>query len=134
MITSRSRVIGRVCVGAALVLLARMPSPSVDVRAQGQPVRPAVVRPQPQLSAAEALRRGEYARAIEAGRIDLAAAPQSAPALALLVRAFLETGAHTDAEEAARAFISRTPKASDAWYTLGDALAARGRRTEAEAA
>lgn len=134
MSRSCTRVVARAWVAAAFLLLARVSPLPAEVRAQGQPVRPAGARPMPPLSAAEALRRGEYARAIEAGRGGLVAAPQSAPALALLVRAFLETGAHAEAEEAARAFISRNPKASDAWNTMGDVLVARGRRTEAEAA
>ena len=107
---------------------------STPVHAQGLSVPLPAARPQAKLSAEEALRRGEYARAIEAGRADLAAAPQSLPALSVVVRALLETGAHAEAEEAVRAFISRNPKAGDAWNTLGDVLVARGRRVEAEAA
>jgi len=127
--------LGRVAVLAALGL-----SPigtgvlSTPARAQGLSVPLPTARPKPKLSAAEALRRGEYARAIEVGRADLAAAPQSMPALSLLVRALIETGAHAEAEEAVRAFIARNPRASDAWSPLGDVLVMRGRRTEAEAA
>jgi tetratricopeptide (TPR) repeat protein len=104
------------------------------VRAQGLSVPLPATRPQSKLSAIEALRRGEYERAIEAGRADLAATPQSLPALSLLVRALLETGAHGAAEEATRTFITRNAKAADAWNVLGDVLVARGRRIDAEAA
>ena len=108
--------------------------PASPVRAQGLSVPLPRARPQPTLSAAEALRRGEYARALEAGRADLVAAPQSMPALSLFVRVLMETGAYAEAEETVRAFISRNPKTSDAWNELGDVLVARGRRVEAEAA
>lgn len=107
---------------------------STPVHAQGLSVPLPRARPQSTLSAAEALRRGEYARALEAGRADLAAAPQSMPALAAVVRALMETGAYAEAEETVRAFISRNPKTGDAWNSLGDVLVARGRRGEAEAA
>jgi len=114
----------------AVVLIAL----GAQAHAQGLSVPLPAARPQARLSAAEALRRGEYARALEAGRADLAAVPQSLPALSVVVRAFLETGAHAEAEEAVRAFISRNPRAVDAWNALGDVLLARGRRAEAEAA
>ncbi|HRB12769.1 MAG TPA: tetratricopeptide repeat protein, partial [Vicinamibacteria bacterium] len=120
---------------SASVLLAVVLIPhGAQAHAQGLSVPLPAARPQARLSAAEALRRGEYARALEAGRADLAAVPQSLPALSVVVRAFLETGAHAEAEEAVRAFISRNPRAVDAWNALGDVLLARGRRAEAEAA
>ena len=135
MIRSRHRILRAAPVVAAAALSAigvRMrPAP---VRAQGLSVPLPAARPQPKLSALEALRRGDYERAIEAGRADLAAAPQSLPALSLVVRALLETGARGEAEEAARTFISRNPKAPDAWSILGDVLVTRGRRPDAEAA
>ncbi len=120
----------------AALLLALMGTSmrATPVRAQGLSVPLPRARPQPILSAAEALRRGEYARALEAGRADLIAAPQSMPALSTVVRALMETGAYGEAEEAVRAFISRNPKTNDAWNSLGDVLVARGRRGEAEAA
>jgi tetratricopeptide (TPR) repeat protein len=90
--------------------------------------------PPPQLSAVDALKNGQYERAIEAGKADLRAAPQSLPALSTLVRALLETGAHGEAEDTARAFIARNTKSGDAWNVLGEVLAIRGRLPEAEAA
>ena len=111
---------------------------SVGAEALQAPVRPqvppAAARLQANLSAAEALRRGQYERAIEAGRTDLAASPQSLPAITLLVKALLETGAHAEAEETTRAYLSRNSRTSDAWAVMGDVLVVRGRRAEAEAA
>ena len=86
------------------------------------------------LSAVEALRRGQYGRALEASRTDLAASPQSVPALLVLIRALLETGAHGEAEDTVRNFLSSNPKAADAWNAMGDVLVVRGRRADAEAA
>jgi tetratricopeptide (TPR) repeat protein len=110
---------------------------SKESAAAFQSASPGFFRPAPlpqALSAAEALRRGQYEGALEAGRADLAKDPQSFPALSVLTRALLETGAQGEAENVVRAFITRNSKASDAWNVLGDVLAARGRRTEAEAA
>ena len=70
------------------------------------------------LSAVEALRRGQYGRALEASRTDLAASPQSVPALLVLIRALLETGAHAEAEDTVRNFLSKNPKAADAWNAI----------------
>ncbi len=125
---------GRASVLAVLLFAIGALGRSAPVRAQGLSVPLPAARPQARLSATEALRRGEYARALEAGQADLAAAPRSLSALSVVVRAFLETGAHAEAEEAVRAFISRNPRAGDAWNALGDVLVARGRRAEAEAA
>jgi tetratricopeptide (TPR) repeat protein len=86
------------------------------------------------LSATEALRVGQYDRAIEAGRAELLAAPQSVPALSTLVRVQAETGALAAAEDTVRAFISRNSRSGDAWDVLGDVLVRRGKRAEAEAA
>lgn len=118
----------------AVLLLSSAPVVSPAVRAQGLSVPLPTARPQTRLSASEALRRGEYARAIEAARADLTTTPGSLPALSRLVAALLETGAHASAEETTRAFLARNASASDAWNTLGDVLVARGRRGEAEAA
>ncbi|MEO8501777.1 MAG: tetratricopeptide repeat protein [Vicinamibacteria bacterium] len=84
------------------------------------------------LSAADALRRGQYARAVEAARADLAAAPGSLPALSILVSAYQETGAYPEAEDTVRAFIGGHSKVGDAWNLLGDVLVTRRRRAEAE--
>lgn len=92
------------------------------------------LRPAAFLSAAEALRRGQYDRALEAGRAELLAAPQSVPTLSILVRAHSETGAYAEAEATARGFISRNSRSGDAWDVLGDVLVRRGKRTEAESA
>jgi len=102
--------------------------------ARGTQVPAQTPGPEPRLSATEALKTGQYDRAVEAGRAGLLAAPQSLPALTLLVRALLETGAHAEAEGAVRAFISRNSRASDAWNLLGEVLVVQGRRTEAETA
>ncbi len=109
-------------------------APGSSVRAQGRPVAAPAVRPVETLSAVEALRRGQYGRALEASRTDLAASPQSVPALSVLIRALLETGAHAEAEDTVRNFLSGNPKASDAWNAMGDVLVVRGRRADAEAA
>lgn len=90
--------------------------------------------PQPRLTASQALRVGQYERALEAARADLRAAPQSLSALSVLVRVLIETGGYAEAEEAVRAFTARNSKASDAWNLMGDVLVVRGRRAEAEAA
>ena len=102
--------------------------------AQVAPSPPTAPRTAAFLSATEALRRGEYARALQAGRAELAAAPQSLPALSALVRAQMETGAYAEAESSVRAFIERNSRTADAWNLMGDVFAARGKRTEAEAA
>ena len=100
----------------------------------GSRVPPVTFRPPVKLSAMEALRRGQYPRALEAGREDLAREPGSVPALTTLTRTLLETGAHAEAEVTTRAFISGLPRSADAQNLLGDVLVIRGRRTEAEAA
>ncbi len=105
-----------------------------SARAQGRRVPAPAVRPAEDLSAVEALRLGQYERALQAGKSELAASPQSVPALSVLIRALLETGAHAEAEETVRSFISRNPKSADAWNTMGDVLVVRGRRAEAETA
>lgn len=86
------------------------------------------------LSAADALRTGQYERALEASRAELAATPRSLTALTVFVRTRLETGAHAEAEEGVRAFISRDGRSGDAWKLLGDVLLERGRLAEAETA
>ncbi|MBX7187386.1 MAG: tetratricopeptide repeat protein [Vicinamibacteria bacterium] len=135
---TRTRIsIRRGSAASAAVALLVLPASSVlspVVRAQGLSVPLPTARPQQKLSASEALRRGEYARAIEAARADLVATPGSGPALSRLVAALLETGAHASAEETTRAFLARNANAGEAWNTLGDVLVARGRRGEAEAA
>lgn len=100
----------------------------------GSRVPPVTFRPPVRLSALEALRRGQYARALEAGREDLTREPGSVAALTTLTKTLLETGAHAEAEEAARAFLARSPRSAEAQNLLGDVLAIRGKRTEAEAA
>ncbi len=100
----------------------------------GSRLPPVTFRPPVKLSAIEALRRGQYPRALEAGREDLAREPGSVAALTTLTGALLETGAHAEAEETTRAFIARLPRSADAQNVLGDVLVVRGKRTEAEAA
>ncbi len=108
--------------------------PGSSASAQGRPVPSPTVPPTEDLSAVEALRVGRYERALEAGRRDLAANPQSVPALVVLVRALLETGAAAEAEDAVRGFMSKSPRSAEAWSTLGEILVVQGRRGEAETA
>ncbi len=68
-------------------------APGSSASAQGRRVPSPTVRPAGELSAVEALRLGRYERALEAAKRDLAATPQSVPALSALVGALLETGA-----------------------------------------
>ena len=104
-----------------------------SARAQGQAV-PSPVPAEVQVSAAEALRRGQYAHALAAARAETMAAPQNPLALKTLLRALLDTGAYVEADEAVRAFMSRNPKSLQAWVPAGDVAVLRGRRTEAETA
>ncbi len=124
-------------VGLGLVTLgasASQPAFPSQGPSPGPRLPPVTFRPPIKLPAAEALRRGQYARALEAAREDLSKEPQNVEALSTLIRVLLETGALAEADEAARAFIARLPKSADAQKVLGDVLVARGRRTEAEAA
>jgi cellulose synthase operon protein C len=97
-------------------------------------VPPVTFRPPAKLGALEALRRGQYPRALEAGREELAKEPANPGALDTLVRALLETGGYGEAEETVRSFLTRNPKVADAQALLGDVLVVRGKRGEAEAA
>ena len=114
---------------AILTLALQPPFPSPGPRAPQVTFRPPV-----KLSAIEALRRGQYARAIEAGREDLAGEAGSVAALTTLTKALLETGGLAEAEDTVRGFITRNPRMADAQNLLGDVLVARGKRGEAEAA
>ena len=115
---------------AAMIALAiQPPFPSPGTRGPAVTFRPAV-----KLSAIEALRRGQYSRAIEAGREDLAREPSNTAPLTALTKALLETGSHAEAEDVVRGFISRNQRAADAQNLLGDVLVIRGKRADAEAA
>jgi tetratricopeptide (TPR) repeat protein len=121
--------------GASAALLGSLATIGSSAPAQTPKAAPfSFQREVPALSGPEALKSGQYDRALAAARADLAAAPQSFPALLLLTRVLLETGAHAEAEDAVRAFAARNPKSSDIWNTLGEVLVARGRLSEAEAA
>jgi tetratricopeptide (TPR) repeat protein len=103
--------------------------------AGAQNPRPTTIRPKVSaLSPAEALRSGDYEAAIESARAALAESPQSHAALAVLVRALMETSVYPDAEKAVREFLVRNPKSGDAWNTLGEVLVVRGQRAPAEEA
>jgi len=135
MTDSRSHRALEVC--AVLILSLARPgsgAPGPLVEAQGQTVRPGAAGPKESVSAAEALRRGQYGRALEAGRADLVEAPQSVSSLSILVRALMETGAHSEAEDTVRSFIAGSSRSGNASKILGDVLVVRGRRAEAEAA
>lgn len=109
-------------------------APGSSASAQGRRVPSPTVSPAVDLSAVEALRLGRYERALEAAKRDLAATPQSVPALSALVGALLETGRVAEAEVAVRGFMSKSPKSADAWSTLGEVLVVQGRRADAETA
>ncbi len=135
MTRSRALLVGGVWAAAALSLsVVGSWAPGSAALAQGRRVPPPPVRPAGDLSAIEALRLGQYARAVEAGKSDLAVAPHSVPALSVLVRTLLETGAHAEAEDTVRSFLSKNPKSDDAWNLMGEVLVMRGRRAEAETA
>ncbi|HEX8150489.1 MAG TPA: tetratricopeptide repeat protein [Pyrinomonadaceae bacterium] len=78
-----------------------------------------------------ALKRGEYARAMELLSARLKSSPSDAAAQRLLLRAQLETGRYAEAEAAARAFLNTHPEAGGVRHELGEALAATGRYAEA---
>lgn len=122
-----------IALGASLILSALARAQEPPARPLPSPVPTRAPAP-PKVSAPEALRRGQYERALEASRSDLAAAPQSFPALEVFVRTLVETGAQAEAEETVRAFLARNPKSGDAWNVLGEVLVTRGLRAEAETA
>ncbi|HEX8293816.1 MAG TPA: tetratricopeptide repeat protein, partial [Pyrinomonadaceae bacterium] len=79
----------------------------------------------------EALKRGEYARALELLSARLKASPGDAAAQRLLLRALSETGRYAEAEASARSFLNANPEAGGVRHELGEALAATGRYAEA---
>ncbi|MET0649537.1 MAG: tetratricopeptide repeat protein [Pyrinomonadaceae bacterium] len=78
-----------------------------------------------------ALKRGDYARALELLGARLKESPADASAQRLLLRAQLETGRYAEAEGAARAFLNGHPEAGGVRHELAEALAATGRYAEA---
>ena len=85
----------------------------------------------PESPGEDALKRGEYARAIELSGARLKANPADAAAERLLLRALLETGRYAEAESSARAFLGAHPEAGGVRHELAEALAAPGRYIEA---
>ncbi|HEX8189802.1 MAG TPA: tetratricopeptide repeat protein [Pyrinomonadaceae bacterium] len=78
-----------------------------------------------------ALKRGEYARAIELLGARLKSNPADAAAERLLLRALSETGRYAEAEASARAFLNSHLEAGGVRHELAEALAATGRYAEA---
>jgi tetratricopeptide (TPR) repeat protein len=126
---------GTMAIGAAVTLFLACPEPWLPgVRARMQDARAEATPPPDGALAMEALLGGDYDRAREAARSDLASAPDSESALRVLFRVLMEKGAYPEAEEAVRVFVSKNPGSGAAWNLMGEVLSTRGRRSEAETA